>query len=148
MKNLVFESLDEFMTMSKDRNEDREERYVGNYIPQDIKNRLDNSMNQKQRKRKDAIEINDQSKLGTFKTPEELEAFEPKDTDWVVRTADNNGELILYDGDKLSKENVNMIKTAYKINQDINYIDVRPITYKEWKDLPEEYKISSRRKKE
>ena len=102
-------------------------------------------MTPKQIKRKDIVEINNQPKLGIFKIPKKLEAFEPKDTDWVVRTANNNGELILYNGDKLSKENVNMIKASHKMNQEVSYIDVRPITYEEWKNLPTKYKMTSGR---
>lgn len=62
------------------------------------------------------------------------------DNAFVLRTQFQDGPIIIYDTDRVSKEHYEKvetaIKTAYKNLNSQNWISIRPITYKNWKTLP------------
>ena len=67
-----------------------------------------------------------------------------QDTDYVLRSMMGDGPLVIYDpGGHLEKEEVTKLKTDYSIYCDINFLDVRPITFKNWKELPNDRKLAS-----
>jgi hypothetical protein len=143
---LVCESIDEAMIMSNNRQPDTDEdRYVGTHIPQSYKDKFMQMMTPRQKRKSNANILFKQAHLGTCKTIRELIALEPQDNDWVIRSMDGTGELLLFDGDMVDKEGVNELKAFYKNAQDKHYFDARPITYARWKTLPPKFKIASQR---
>ena len=106
--------------------------------------RYENSIEKRKREAKEFLE-NNVAYLGTFRTIQEVKKFGPQDNDWILRSADGDGNILIFNGDLASKEDVNELKSYYHYAQDINYFDARPITYTRWLKLPDEYKIASRR---
>lgn len=145
MKNFVPTSLVESMYMTAPR-EAEVERYSGNYIPSELRDRFSQMMTPRQKRRKHAEELIQNALIGKFRTVEELENYQDaQENDWVLRSADGTQEILLFDGDLVSKEDINELKVAYKSLEDVNYLDSRPITLRRWRTLPYEYKLSSRR---
>jgi hypothetical protein len=124
---------------------DDEIRYAGNYIP--LQYHFETGKEKKTREAREKIQ-NNKAYLGTFKSIKELENYTGvQDNDWVIRSADGGGSLLLFDGDLISEKDINEIKTYYKIDQDLHYFQGRPITFARWKNLPNDLKFASRRKK-
>jgi hypothetical protein len=142
MGKLVCESLNEFIN-----SRDNEIRYAGHYIPPEYSSRFESPQEKRKRIAKEKIESNT-AYMGKFKTIQELINSKPQDNDWILRSADGDGSLILFNGDLATKEDVNKMKTYYHYAEDINYMLARPITYKEWLKLDAQHKMASRRKKE
>ena len=68
-----------------------------------------------------------------------------KDDDFVLRTMEGNGSIVIYeDDDFVEREMVNELKTDYALIEDINYLEVRPITFGSWKKLSDKRKLSSK----
>ena len=71
-------------------------------------------------------------------------AFEKaQDEDYVFRTKLGNGNVVLYDYQKLTKHEVNMLKAAYAKTEGIKYYDARPCLFKNWKNWSDERKQAS-----
>ena len=132
---LINESLDDF------RNKRDEIRFSGKFTPSKY-----NFETRQEKKKREANEfiLNHAAYLGTFANPEKLIDSKPQLNDFVLRSSDGQGSIILFNGDLVSEEDVNELKTFYKIDQGLNYLDARPITYKRWLDLPEDRKMASR----
>jgi hypothetical protein len=71
-------------------------------------------------------------------------AFEnAKDENYVFRTKLGNGNVVLYDEQKLTKHEVNILKGAYVRIEGVKYYDCRPCLYKNWKTWSDERKQAS-----
>jgi hypothetical protein len=82
--------------------------------------------------------------IGSYSTPEDLIKTSPQDNDWVLRSADGNGQLILFNGDTMTDAQVNEMKAYYKTAQDLHYFQSRPIKYSNWIKLSDHRKMASR----
>jgi hypothetical protein len=68
-----------------------------------------------------------------------------QDDNYVLRTMEGDGPLVVYDpGGKLEESEVTKLKTDYGVFCDINFLDVRPITFGNWKELPNKRKLASK----
>jgi len=117
-------------------------RYSGRYVPS--KYHFETRQKEKAREKREYI-INHLGYLGTFKTIQELKNFQPYSYDWILRSAEGKGSFIVFNGDMMSKEEVNDMKTYYSIDQKLHYFQGRPITYARWLRLPNDLKMASRR---
>ena len=142
---LVCESIEEAMIMTRDRVEDTEQRFAGNYVPKEYRDKFAQMITPHQRRQIAGQVLYKQSLLGIFKTPAELKKAHPEENDWVLRSADGNGELLLFNGEMVNKENSTELKMSYRISQDVNYFDARPIMYKHWKELDPQHQMASRK---
>jgi len=142
---LVCESLIEFFNINEEINVNEEiQRYSGRYIPSNYS--FETRKEYKKRTAKEFLE-NNIAYLGTFRTIKELKTFQPEPYDWVLRSADGDGALLVFNGDLASEDNVNELKKYYHHAQDINYLNARPITYKRWLALSPVLQMASRRDK-
>lgn len=119
--------------------------FQGYRIPDHFREKFDQTLTAKQRRRKNSKDLLSNALLGKFKSPSELLNQNPEDSDWVLRSADGNGFLLLFNGELASREEVNTLKMSYKLEEGVDYIDARPITFREWKDLDSKYQMASRR---
>jgi len=68
-----------------------------------------------------------------------------QDEDYLLRTMDGDGDIVIYeDNDFIERGLINSLKKDYSIWYDINYLDVRPIMFGHWKELPNTRKLASR----
>jgi len=67
----------------------------------------------------------------------------PLDDDYVVRTKLGNGGVVFYSCGKLTKQELNTLKAAYGVRENIKYYDVRPCLYKNWKNWSDERQQAS-----
>jgi len=138
----IYETLNE-IRISKDD----EIRYAGHFVPTQYRGKYETRQEKKIREARELIQ-NNKAYLGTFKSVNALiNSSLPQNNDWVLRSADGEGSLLLFDGDLMSKEEINNMKTYYKIDQNLHYFQGRPITYERWKELSDDLKFASRRKK-
>jgi hypothetical protein len=134
----------------------RDRRFSGTYIPpeyRDISNET-KRIQEKRRKKEQARARIEELSLAKFKpTAEGVEELlnwrdengNPFDeNDYILRTNDGTGELVVYDDSiKLGKEIATQLRNDYAFANDFPFVEVRPITFKNWKRRPFEEKIST-----
>jgi hypothetical protein len=147
MSKLVYESLNEYRSsLGLDKDPRFSGRtYSGSYIPPQY--RTETRQQAKQRIAKEKIEGN-KAFLGRFASIQDLKVFKPQNNDWVLRSADGEGGIILFNGDLISEKEINELKSYYHYAEDLHYFQARPIKYKHWLDLSDKLKMASRRQKQ
>jgi len=124
--------------------EDKTQRYSGRHIPPQYN--FETYIEERRRKAREMIESNT-SYLGTCKTIQDVKNLNLQENDWILRSADGDGNILAFDGNLSTEKDVNTLKTYYHRAQDVNYLGARPITYKRWLVLDDEHKLASRIKK-
>jgi len=129
-------------------------KLAGSYIPPEF--RTESKIQQKRRRINLARARIEQLSLGKFPPTkdgieqilnwrdEDGKPFGPYD--YILRTNDGSGDLVVYDdSEKLGVEIATQLRNDYALVNDFPFTDVRPITFKNWKNRPFEEKISTYR---
>jgi hypothetical protein len=119
-------------------------RFSGKYVPPQY--HFETSREEKLREAREKL-FNNKAYIAKFSNIKDLVKFNPQDHDWILRSADGDGILLLFDGNLISEEEVNELKDYYRIDQNLEYFSARPIRYHSWEKLSDKRKMASRIKR-